>query len=240
MEMNKNKMTTCKVCGKEIALDAKVCPGCGAKNKKPIYKKIWFWLIIILFLIGMSGIKPNNSVDANKYEKNKKVTVTVVDMKNMTEADIDKWASDNKINIVRKEEYSDLVTKGNFISQSIEANNNVYEGDKITVVYSLGKEPTVGQRNALKKAESYSGMMNMSKKAIYNQLTSHIEGFTKEEAQYAVDNIKANWNENALGKAKSYSGMMSMSKKAIYNQLTSQVEGFTKEEAQYAIDHLEN
>lgn len=27
-------MIQCKACGKEIASDAKTCPGCGAKNKK--------------------------------------------------------------------------------------------------------------------------------------------------------------------------------------------------------------
>ena len=45
--------------------------------------------------------------------------------------------------------------------------------------------------------------MNMSKQGIYDQLTSEAgEQFTPEEAQYAVDNLKANYNENALKKAK--------------------------------------
>ena len=80
----------------------------------------------------------------------------------------------------------------------------------------------------------------MSKAGIYKQLTSEYgEKFTAEEAQYAVDNIKANWNENALKKAKSYQEM-DMSTNAIYNQLISEYgEGFTPEEAQYAIDHLQ-
>ena len=33
------KMKKCKACGAEIASSAAVCPKCGAKNKKPIYKK---------------------------------------------------------------------------------------------------------------------------------------------------------------------------------------------------------
>ena len=78
----------------------------------------------------------------------------------------------------------------------------------------------------------------MSKQGIYNQLTSSVEGFTKEAAQYAIDNIEADWNKNALEKAKTYQTSMNMSSKAIYNQLISSVEGFTKSEAQYAIDNL--
>ena len=48
--MNKN-MTTCKACGQEIAKSAKTCPHCGAKNKKPIFTKWWFWLIIAVIFI---------------------------------------------------------------------------------------------------------------------------------------------------------------------------------------------
>ena len=67
------------------------------------------------------------------------------------------------------------------------------------------------------------------------------EGFTKEAAQYAIDNIEADWKANALEKAKSYRDTMSMSKNAIYKQLISEYgEQFTKTEAQYAIDHLDD
>lgn len=53
--MNK-KMTNCKSCGKEIAKSAKVCPHCGAKNKKPIYKKWWFiFLIVVVLLVAIGG-----------------------------------------------------------------------------------------------------------------------------------------------------------------------------------------
>lgn len=82
--------------------------------------------------------------------------------------------------------------------------------------------------------------MHMSKKGIYDQLVSEYgEQFSAEAAQYAIDNMKADWNANALAKAKSYQSTMSMSKNAIYDQLISEYgEQFTKEEAQYAIDNL--
>ena len=50
--MSNNKMTTCKTCGKEMAKSAKVCPSCGAKNKKPFFTRPWFIAIVALIIIG--------------------------------------------------------------------------------------------------------------------------------------------------------------------------------------------
>lgn len=99
-------------------------------------------------------------------------------------------------------------------------------------------EATREQKAALGKAKTYSEMMHMSKQGIVNQLTSEIEGFSQQDAQYAVDNLKADFKENALKKAETYAKTQNMSNDAIYNQLTSSIEGFTAEEAQYAVDNL--
>lgn len=65
-------------------------------------------------------------------------------------------------------EYSDSVPSGTIISQSEDSGETIYEGSNIKVVYSLGKEPSKEFKNALKKAESYSETMHMSKEAIYD------------------------------------------------------------------------
>ncbi len=100
----------------------------------------------------------------------------------------------------------------------------------------------VEYKNALKQADSYANRMHMSKQGVYDQLTSEYGGkFTTDAAQYAIDNVKSDWNNNALEQAKRYQSMMSMSTSRIYDQLTSQYGGkFTPEEAQYAIDNLGN
>lgn len=62
-------------------------------------------------------------------------------------------------------------------------------------------------RNALAKAQQYSDMMHMSKQGIYDQLTSEYgEKFPADAAQYAIDNVEADWNANALEKGKAVSG----------------------------------
>lgn len=96
-------------------------------------------------------------------------------------------------------------------------------------------------QSALRKAETYSEMMHMSKAGILDQLTSDYgEGFSPEAARYAVDNVDADWNNNALEKARTYQDTMSMSPSAIHEQLVSGYgEKFTVEEADYALAHLD-
>lgn len=62
------KMITCRACGNMIAANAKVCPHCGAKNKKPIYKRGWFIVIAVVVVIGIIG---SISSSFNKWQKNR-------------------------------------------------------------------------------------------------------------------------------------------------------------------------
>lgn len=224
-------------------------------------KQIPAWLIVIIVIVvivtigiiggndGSSELKnannstnSDNSNNTTNTDNSSKNTVVVADFSNMTKAEINIWCDDNKVDCIINDEYSDLVESGKFVSQSVEKDKIIYEDDKITIVFSLGKEPTTEQRNALKKAQSYAKTLHMSKQGIYDQLTSEYgEVFDAESAQYAIDNLEWDWNANALAKAKSYRDTMNMSKSRIYEQLVSEYgEQFTPEEAQYAIDHLDD
>lgn len=125
------------------------------------------------------------------------------------------------------------------------------EGSESEKNESTEAEPTVEEdveedvpreyKSALSTAETYANSMDMSKAGIYDQLVSpHGEDFPEDAAQYAIDNIEADWKQNALNTAKTYAEEMDMSDSAIYDQLISDDgEKFTAEEAQYAIDNLE-
>ena len=59
-------MKKCKTCGAAMAKSAKRCPSCGAKNKKPIYKRVWFWILaIIVIVLVAKGIK-RSGLDVKK------------------------------------------------------------------------------------------------------------------------------------------------------------------------------
>lgn len=76
----------CKSCGSELpGNDATKCPSCGAKLTKPIYKRFWFWAVIIVGVIVIASVAGSSgsgdsgtggsSVNSTSYE--------VVDLQDM-------------------------------------------------------------------------------------------------------------------------------------------------------------
>ena len=131
--------------------------------------------------------------------------------------------------------YNSASVKSSYSSSK--SNYSTYSGSVTTPSADVSTE----YQNALTKGLSYARNLHMSKKGVYDQLTSSYgEGFSADAAQYAIDNMTGvDWNANALAKAQEYYTGMSMSKSAVYDQLTSEYgEQFTTSEAQYAIDHL--
>lgn len=63
--VKKSKISVCKNCGNPLPEKATVCPSCGAKNKKPIYKKWWFWVVIVLIVAGIISNRGNESVSSD-------------------------------------------------------------------------------------------------------------------------------------------------------------------------------
>lgn len=166
--------------------------------------------------------------------------VEVIDFSDMTKDEIINWCDENSIKCKFTTENSNSIEQGKIISQNVKSGTEIKPNSTIKFVISEGKKASGEALIALAKAKTYSDTLHMSKQGIYNQLTSSFEGFSAEDAQYAVNHLNVDWNRNALLKAKDYRNTLSMSKSAIYTQLTSSVEGFTASEAQYAIDHLDD
>ena len=92
---------------------------------------------------------------------------------------------------------------------------------------------TLERNNAVKTAQSYLNHMYFSEKGLIEQL--EYEGFSHEDAVYAVSQLSVNWNEQAKGKAKEYQEHFSFSNKKLIEQL--EYEGFTSSQAQYGAEH---
>ena len=90
--------------------------------------------------------------------------------------------------------------------------------------------PTRGEQNALNRANDYLEFMSFSRSGLIDQL--EFEGYTTSEAEYAVDNCGANWDEQAVLKAEEYLDFMSFSRSGLIDQL--EFEGFTYDQASAA------
>ena len=101
-------------------------------------------------------------------------------------------------------------------------------------------ELTPEKERAVKAAQRYLRLGGFSHAKLFEQLTSeHGEGLPVDAAEYAIDQVDADWNEQALIAAQKYK-KIDMSDSDIYRKLVGDKfgDGFTPEEAQYAIDHL--
>ena len=168
-----------------------------SKNKKPIYKRVWFWVVAVIVVVGTSG-----------------------------GADTDNSKETNSGNAESVQE----------VSQSNNENTIAENESEDKAEDTVPKE----YKSALSWAKMYSDTMHMSKAEIYETLLRRSR-FTEEAAQYAIDNVGADWKENALEAAKALRKREPiLSSESIYELLTFKYgKQFTPEEAQYAIDNLD-
>ncbi|GFG91509.1 hypothetical protein MBOU_35510 [Mycobacterium bourgelatii] len=89
----------------------------------------------------------------------------------------------------------------------------------------------VSQQNAIRVAKEYLDLSGYSRSGLINQLI--YEGFSLEDATYAVDNITVDWNVQAARTAKEYLDMSGYSHSGLVNQLM--YEGYTPAQAEYGV-----
>lgn len=204
----------CPKCGADIG-NAKFCPECGAeigdakkaaiqdvanqfargetsrkRHKKPLLKRWWFWLIVVVLAIGIIG-----SIGGN----------------------------DDKPAV----ETPNTPTIEAGAQEETEAPSPTPAEPTPTPT----PEMTMGQKNALQQALNYLDFMSFSYTGLIEQL--EYEGYSNEEAVFAVDHCGADWYEQAALKAQEYIDYMSFSRQGLIDQLL--FEGFTQEQAEYGV-----
>jgi RNA polymerase subunit RPABC4/transcription elongation factor Spt4 len=110
----KSKLIICKHCGKEIAASAKICPNCGGKNKKPFYKKAWFWILVVIILIAAissSGSKSSSNDTKKIGEVSSSGTDTNTDSSSTNNDENTSQESEEEVQTVYK--VGDILHDGN-------------------------------------------------------------------------------------------------------------------------------
>ena len=194
------------------------------KLKKPIYKRWWFITIAVVVILGFIGSIGNGDNEAQQASINKvsekEVVSSLDDEKEIVQTDEDEGKEEIKSDEVIEKPEEKLT------EEPKEKLKEEPKEDKVT--------ETLSQKNAVRKAEQYLRTMPFSKSGLIAQL--EFEGFSTEDATYAVNKIDVNWKEQAVKKAKSYLDTMAFSRSGLIEQL--EFEGFTTEEATYAVDQI--
>lgn len=229
------------------------------KVKKPFYKKWWFWPIVGLVAVAVTGgLSQGGEDSADEPDR----PTAVADNTSSEKADAapeqeeaaDKSESESSSSTapdVPVDHANALIQGKRYATRLNMSKQSIYE--QLVSEHGAKFSPPAAQyaidhmndidwnANALAQGKRYATRMNMSKRRIYDQLTAKEGGkFTAEEGQYAIDNLTdIDWNATALAAAKQYQDRLAMSPEAIRDQLTSERGGkFTTEEAEYAIQHL--
>ena len=90
---------------------------------------------------------------------------------------------------------------------------------------------TRSQQNAVRSAEDYLSFTAFSRTGLIDQLK--FEGYSTEDATFAVDSLDVDWREQAAKSAENYLSIMAFSRSGLIDQLV--FEGFTREEAEFGV-----
>ncbi|WP_240740458.1 Ltp family lipoprotein [Microbacterium sp. PI-1] len=117
------------------------------------------------------------------------------------------------------------------VSTSRAAGSTANDGAAISIVVEEKPKLTLGQQNAIDKAQSYLSFAGFSRSGLIEQL--EFEGFSTEDSTFGADNAGADWNAECAEKAQSYMDMSSFSRQGLYDQLA--FEGFQAAEIEFGL-----
>ena len=164
-------------------------------QKKPFYKRGWFWVLAIIVIFGIGSMGKES--DGTSSSSNDVATSSSVKKDGTKKSDV-KESSESKI----PAEYRNALIKAKSYATTMDMSEAAIRdqltsdaGEGFTQEAADYAMKNIGDidwnKNALHKAQSYQDEQAMSKDAIREQLTSTAgEGFTPEQADYAIQHLK--------------------------------------------------
>ena len=151
-------------------------------EKKPVYKRVWFWILVVLVIfIGSAAVSGGSNSSSSSSSSSAK----------SSSSSSSSHVSATKVAALKSAQtYSDTM---HMSKQGIYDQLTSDAGDKFddaSAQYAVDHVKADWNKNALKAAESYQKDQNMSPEAIRDQLTSDAgDKFTQDQADYAVSHL---------------------------------------------------
>lgn len=116
------RMRPCRVCGNQMASSAKACPSCGAKNKKPIFRRLWFILLLIIIvavIVVTSSTQQNRQASVPQEPGAVPSAVPAPEIIKVSAADLIKAYNDNEVRADSTHKNKQLTVSGIVTSISV-------------------------------------------------------------------------------------------------------------------------
>lgn len=155
------------------------------KHAKPLYKKPWFIVLMVILVLWVIGSSAGGDENASSTSVNKNNATEKTQEVKKKEVPQEYKNALNKAQV-----YSDTMymsKKGIYKQLTSDAGEGFPEK---AAQYAIKHVKANWKENALMTAKSYYEDMSMSKDAIYDQLISEYgEQFTPEQAKYAIEHL---------------------------------------------------
>ena len=167
-----------------------------SKNKKPIYKRAWFWAVAVIVVVGTSG--GSNTDNSKETNSGNTESVQEVSQSNSENA-IAENESKDKVEDNVPEEYKSALEKAKSYTDEMNLSkarlyemltvsdyyNNYFSAE--AAQYAVDNVGVDWKESALKRAKLYRKAVSLSTEGIYDELTAM--EYTEEEISYAIDNL---------------------------------------------------
>lgn len=220
---NNQSTKQCKHCRSDIDSKAKICPVCKKKQGGGCSTALYIFLGIAGLGVISSILHPSGSKPADDTTNRSSIEATVEETAAATKAETTEAAKteaaqEESTEAPAPEAAAEEVTEAPTVAPT-EAPTEAPPADDVSI----------GQKNALRSAISYLDLMPFSATGLVEQL--EYEGYSHEDAVYAMEHCGADWNEQAAKAAKSYIEMMPFSRDSLIEQLV--YEGYTQAQAEH-------
>ena len=181
------------------------------KPKKPIYKRVWFWVAVVVGLLILSSII--NGVSRGGQPATAP-TIAV-----------------EPTSAVAEPERPTEVAAEPVVEESTAAEEPAAEEPAVeepaAEAPAAAPALSLAQQNAVRSAENYLDLMGFSRSGLVDQLM--FEDYAEADATLAVDSLAVDWNAEAAESAQSYIDLMAFSRQGLIDQLV--FDGYTADEA---------
>ena len=223
---NNQSTKQCKHCRSDIDSKAKICPVCKKKQGGGCSTALYIFLGIAGLGVISSILHPSGSKPADDTPSRTSIEATVEET--APAAKVEATEAPKAENTKAPEEATEAPAPE---AAAVETEAPATEAETLPPATEAppADDLSIGQKNALRSAISYIDIMPFSASGLIEQL--EYEGYSHEDAVYAVEHCGADWNEQAAKDAKSYIEMMPFSRDSLIEQLV--YDGYTQEQAEY-------